>query len=178
MSSNNTGSEGVDKLEGNLIQAMKQLRQSKAGKSRLQKVVKTYLSKTSEGKSVVKEITEQPLLLVISSDGWLDVYGSPRIQPAFYSRLPMQGSAEARKIAEEILEAQMPIKHRDIYWPHAVGEKPGLIAVNHIGLAPSGTGQMAYKFLHGRKQWVLRNGQMTTMELLEETNTICPQKKK
>jgi hypothetical protein len=182
MSSKSSGKSEVESLEESTILGMRKMRKSPEGKVRLRNIVKKYLKTTSEGQAMVDSIAESsrdPVVCVLSPDGWIDVYGDRRrSEVAFYTKMPYQGSAEARLIAEKILESQMPERHRRIMWPNASRCGPGLIATEMVGLSNAGNGQMAFRFLNGRTRWLLKNGQLTTLEQLEDTLTTSQRQNK
>lgn len=56
-----------------------------------------------------------PVLLVLSGDG-VEVYGPPEVSVHVARRLAVDGT-EAERLADEVLDLDLPGPYRQLYWP-------------------------------------------------------------
>lgn len=139
----------------------------KEGRLALGEMVKTYLTKTKEGRQLVWAILHtdlrsllpqgesrpgEDLLVVMSPDGWIEVYGHRGVRPHFYTKPPFGITVADRLKSELLLEEQLPQRLRELYWPHATGTKPGLLASCQVRLAQPG-GAPVFTWMICDNQW-------------------------
>ena len=84
----------------------------------------------------------QPVLVVIHSNGFVQVYGDKSLVDVHIGIIPSMTSDEGQILAEQYFELEIPKRHRDVFWPvnlldtHQVRTRtPADIAQRETGLA-------------------------------------------
>lgn len=74
--------------------------------------VRDWLLRSRGGRTVLR----QPVLVVLHSDGWVEVYGSPEVDVQMVVK-PHCRTAEGGVLAEQYIEQQVPYRHCRLYCP-------------------------------------------------------------
>ena len=112
------------------------------------------------------------LLVLIHPDGWIELYGSRRLHPRFFTMPPENETAKDRIMAEAKLEEEIPYSLRSLMWPNACESGPGKlcgIRVIVVKGAGHGTGdKYAFTFENCENSWPL---QVNAGDRLQASNT-------
>lgn len=60
---------------------------------------------------------KQPVLVILHSDGYVQVYGDRKLVDCHVAIMPQMTSDKGQMLAEQILELELPLRYKQIYWP-------------------------------------------------------------